>query len=58
MTLLNSAMVPWRILLNSGMTPIPSGSMRISSSSEPEPLVGFTVPTMPRHAPYAILPSD
>src|SRR5262245_7120871 len=47
-------MVPCRILLNSGMTPMPSGSMRMSSSSEPEPLVGFTVPTMPRHAPYAI----
>jgi hypothetical protein len=50
----NSSILPWRILLKSGMIPMPSGSMRIISTSEAEPLVGLMIPTMPRHVSDAI----
>src|SRR3954454_17371048 len=45
---LNSSVVPWLMLRNSGSTPMPSGSMRISSSSPPGRSVGLMHPTTPR----------
>src|SRR5207237_2333095 len=53
------AVVPSLRLRNSGRTPIPSGSMRINSSSPPGRSVGLTHPTTPRqlvNAMVALLP--
>src|SRR5579863_4693809 len=43
-------MLPARTLSDSGTTPIPSGRMRINSSSVPGRRVGFTMPTTPRQS--------
>ena len=45
------------MLRNSGSTPIPSGSMRISSSSPPGRNVGLMQPTTPRQLVNAMIAS-
>ena len=45
----NSALLPALKFNISGTTPMPSGRMRISSSSVPGRRVGLTIPTTPRH---------
>src|SRR5262245_22374486 len=44
----NSSSVPRRMLRNSGIRPMPSGSRRQTSSVMPGRMVGFTMPTTPR----------
>src|SRR5262245_50259781 len=44
----NSSSVPRLMLRNSGMSPIPSGSRRQTSSVMPGRMVGLTIPTTPR----------
>src|SRR5262245_48790804 len=44
----NSSSVPRRMLRNSGIRPMPSGSNRQTSSVMPGRMVGFTMPTTPR----------
>jgi hypothetical protein len=45
----NSALLPALKFSRSGTTPMPSGRMRISSSSVPGRRVGLTIPITPRH---------
>src|SRR5215467_2109581 len=44
----NSSSVPRRMLRNNGMSPMPSGSKRITSSVTPGRMVGLFMPTTPR----------
>src|SRR6516164_2084773 len=44
----NSSSVPRRILRNNGMSPMPSGSRRMTSSVTPGRMVGLIMPTTPR----------
>src|SRR5262245_56288651 len=44
----NSSSVPRLILRNNGMSPMPSGSRRQTSSVIPGRMVGLTIPTTPR----------
>ena len=44
----NSSAVPRRMLRNSGMSPMPSGSRRMTSSVTPGRMVGLIIPTTPR----------
>jgi hypothetical protein len=46
----NSSLLPALKFSNRGTTPMPSGRMRISSSSVPGRRVGLTIPTTPRHS--------
>src|SRR5262249_44703975 len=45
----NSALLPALKFSSSGTMPMPSGRIRISSSSVPGRRVGLTIPTTPRH---------
>src|SRR2546427_102344 len=47
----NSSSVPRWILRNNGMSPMPSGSRRMTSSVTPGRRVGLIMPTTPRLAP-------
>src|SRR6516162_5175578 len=44
----NSCCVPRRAVRNSGMSPMPSGRRRITSSVTPGRMVGLIMPTTPR----------
>src|SRR5262249_24306915 len=50
----NSSCVPRRILRNSGMSPMPSGSRRTTSSVTPGRMVGLIMPTTPRQLENAM----
>ena len=51
----NSSSVPRRILRNNGMSPMPSGSRRMTSSVTPGRMVGLIMPTTPRQLEKAML---
>src|SRR5215510_12272673 len=51
----NSPTTPSFTPINIGMTPMPSGSRRMNSSSEPGRRVGLMMPTTPRHVPGKLL---
>src|SRR5215510_12435528 len=53
----NSSCVPRLMLRNSGISPIPSGSKRQTSSVMPGRMVGFTMPTTPRQLENDIVAS-
>jgi hypothetical protein len=50
----NSSSVPRRMLRNSGMRPMPSGSRRMTSSVTPGRKVGLILPTTPRQLENAM----
>src|SRR5436190_2593138 len=50
----NSSSVPRRTLRNSGMSPMPSGSRRMTSSVTPGRKVGLIMPTTPRQLEKAM----
>src|SRR5262249_46359003 len=50
----NSSAVPRRMLRNSGMSPMPSGSRRMTSSVTPGRRVGLIMPTTPRQLENAM----
>src|SRR6266567_6793743 len=52
----NSSSVPRRIFRNNGMSPMPSGSSRMTSSVTPGRMVGLIMPTTPRQLENAIVP--
>src|SRR5438105_14465985 len=53
----NSSSVPRRMSRKSGMSPMPSGSSRHTSSVTPGRMVGLIMPTTPRQLENAITPS-
>ena len=51
----NSSAVPRRMFKNIGMSPMPSGSSRMTSSVTPGRMVGLIMPTTPRQLENAMM---
>src|SRR5215472_13271933 len=54
----NSSSVPRRMLRKSGMSPMPSGNSRQTSSVTPGRMVGLIMPTTPRQLENAMAPLE